>query len=90
MTVNLLCFVKLQIFVWTHIPYYLSIYSDCEIPEARPDADTVQPICGHFVFSLVFAQIICCLHFLNRVQSCDLDSVNIIQSIIQPFLLLST
>ena len=89
MTVNLLCFVKLQIFVWTHIPYYLSIYSDCEIPEARPDADTVQPICGHFFFFslspnyLLFA-------FLNRVQTCDLDSVNIIQSIKQPFLLLST
>ena len=44
MTVNLFCFVKLQIFVWTYIPNYLSIDSDCEIPEARPDADTVQPI----------------------------------------------
>lgn len=43
--------------VWTYIPNYLSIDSDCEIPEARPDTDTVQPICGHLVV-LVFAQII--------------------------------
>lgn len=63
MTVNLPCFVKLQIFVWTYIPNYLSIDSDCEIPEARPDADIVQPICGHFVLLLVFAQIIFPLHF---------------------------
>lgn len=49
MTVNMICFVRLQIFVWTYIP---------NVPEYRlwlgntwrPDAETVQPIWGLFFF----------------------------------------
>lgn len=68
MRVNLFCFVELQIFVWTYIPNYLSRDSDCEIPEARPDADAVQPIQGHFFF--LFAELFyhhISFFFLERV-----------------------
>lgn len=62
MTVTLFCFVRLQIFVWTYIPNYLRIDSDCEIPEVRPDAT----LCNQ-------CEAILCSLFAEFVSHCFLE-----------------
>lgn len=44
--------------VWTYIPNYLSIDSDCVKPDAKTDAEVCNQIVAISFLSLLFAEII--------------------------------